>query len=123
MRLSSNIKFSQAISKFSPDEMAKRVVRAQSGTVYFDKSSLIRTVEDESMFFYVLSHIYMSGYKNIENLTVYFEPEVDGIIAGAYAPENDIRISRVKLISCCASTPYTYTREDIENFKNILNNA
>lgn len=123
MSISQRKKFTQALIEYSPDVLARYLKRAPEGTVYFDRQRLVRSKEDESKFFYVLNRDYLSGYKDIENLTVFFDIEGDTIIGGAYNLVNGERTSKRRLISENIDTPYTYTKEDIEKFKNILNNA
>ncbi len=123
MNISQRRKFTQALIEYSPDVLARYLRRAPDGTVYFDRQQLVRSKEDESKFFYVLSRDYLSGYKDIENLTVFFDIEGDVIIGGAYNLITGEQTSKRILISENISTPYTYTREDIEKFKNILNKA
>lgn len=123
MNISQRKKFTQALIEYSPDVLARCLKRAPEGTVYFDRQQLVHSKEDESKFFYVLNRDYLSGYKDIENLTVFFDIEGDIIIGGAYNLVNGERTSKRRLISENIDTPYTYTKEDIEKFKNILNNA
>ena len=123
MNISQRKKFTQALAEYSPDVLARYLKRTPEGTVYFDRQQLVRSKEDESKFFYVLNRDYLSGYKDIENLTVFFDIEGDAIIGGAYNLVSGERSSRRRLISANINTPYTYTTEDIEKFKNILNNA
>lgn len=123
MNESQRKKFSQARIEYSPDVLARHLKRASDGTVYFDRAELVRSRDDESKFFYILNCDYLSGYKNIEELTVFFDVDGDTIIGGAYNLSTGERASKRRLISEYISTPYTYTKEDIEKFKNILNNA
>ena len=116
-------KFLQALIEYAPDLIACHLKRASDGTVYFDKRQLVKSKEDESKFFYMLNRDYLSGYKNIEDLTVFFDVEEDMIIGGAYNLISGERVSRRKLISTTIKTPYTYTKEDIDNFKNIIFNT
>ncbi len=123
MNISQRKKFTQALIEYSPDVLARHLRRATDGTVYYDRQSSVHSKEDESKFFYVLNRDYLSGYQDIENMTVFFDIEGDTIIGGAYNLISGERTSKRRLISDNISTPYTYTKEDIEKFKNILNNA
>lgn len=116
-------KFLNAMIKYSPDELAKHLLRAPDGTVYCDRSKLVKDREEESQFFYVLNRDYLSGYDDIEILTVFFDIIDGAILGGAYNPESGRRVSGRPLISESIKTPYTYSKADIEKFKNILNNA
>lgn len=123
MNVSQRKKFIQALIEYSPDALLRGLKRAPDGTVYYDKQLFVRSTEDESKFFYILNRDYLSGYKDIENMTVFFDVEGDVIIGGAYNIISGERISKRRLISENISTPYTYAKEDIEKFKNILYNA
>lgn len=123
MNISQRKKFTQALIDYSPDMLARNLKRAADRTVYHDRSLTICCSEDESKFFYILNRYYLAGYKDIENLTVYFDVERSVIIGGAYNAISGERVSKRRLISTGIDTPYTYTEKDIERFKNIINNA
>ena len=116
-------KFAKALSEYCPDNLARHLKRAKDGTVFVDRTSLITSSDEELKFCYVLNRDYFSGYDNIESLTAFFEPYDDYMIGGAYNPITGEKISRRRLISTSCNTPYTYTSEDFEKFKNIINNT
>ena len=118
-----NQKFMQAGIDYSPRVMMRYLRRARDGTVYFDRQQLVHTEEDESKFFYILNRYYLAGYKDIEDLTVFFESKSGVIIGGAYNLKTGEKTSRRCLISATTKTPYTYAACDIEKFKNIIDNT
>ena len=71
----------------------------------------------------MLNRDYLSGYKDIENMTVFFDIKGNIIIGGAYNIIDGTKVSSRNLISDTISTPYTYTKEDIDKIRNILCNA
>lgn len=74
---------------FSPWNMGNYLVKAKDGTVYVDRSKMVRSKEQEQEFYYMLKEEYISVWRDIENLTPYFEikdlanDEETEIIAGA----------------------------------------
>ena len=120
MNKSQRSKFTRALIEYSPDVISRHLKRAPDGTVYFDRQSLVRSIEDESKFFYVLNRDYLSGYKDIEELTVFFDIEGDVIIGGAYNMQTGEQRSRRRLISNTVKTPYTYADEKIARFKDVI---
>lgn len=109
--------------EFSPQVMFNYLKRAQDGTVYFDRSKLVTTKDSGAKFYYILNGYYVAGWKDVENLTPYFEVDGDEIIAGGYNIITGEKTSRRRLISTNLSsprTPYTFSKRDIEQYKEIL---
>ena len=116
----------QAKKDFSPERMLKHLKRASDGTVYFDRSKLVTDRESSVRFYYILNRFYVSGWRDIENLTVYFESVGDEIVAGGYNLTAGKKTSRRRLISTnkqSPRTPYTYTLEGIGRIKSIIESA
>ena len=116
----------KAMEVFSPKSMSKHLIRTDRGAVIFDRG-ILTTDELKAMFYYILNRDYNSGYKNIENTTVYFETINGCIVAGAYDLTTGDKKSRRVLISTneqvLSRTPYTYTKELLEEFENKIMNA
>jgi hypothetical protein len=74
----------------------------------------------------MLDKIYHAGWRDIENLTVFFDVSGDEIMAGGYNIATGQKTSRRRLISANKRkpyTPYTYTQEGIERAKSVIKNA
>ena len=106
--------------EFSPDSMMKYLTRATDGTLYVDRSKMIHTKEQEPLFYYKLNGDYIAGWKDVENLTPYFEIDGDTIIAGGYNIITGEKTSKRCLISTSITTPYTCFERDIEQYKEII---
>lgn len=106
--------------EFSPVSMMKYLTRATDGTVYVDRSKMIHTKEQEPLFYYMLNGDYIAGWKDVENLTPYFEIDGDTIIAGGYNIITGEKTSKRRLISTDITTPYTCFERDIERYKEII---
>ena len=117
----------KALGEFSPNALSRHLKRSQEGIVYFDRDQVVNDPENEAMFYYMLNRDYIAGYKNIDNLTVYFEVVGDEIVAGGYDLSTGKTTSRRRLISTnedlANRTPYTYTKEALERFKNTITNT
>lgn len=116
-----HIKQGEGIS-LHPEKMLESIIKAANGTVYFDRAKVIQSKEDEQRFYYVLKNEYVSPWRDIENITVYFESAGNEIAAGAYNIATGEKISRRILISPDAERGlYVYKPEQIEQFKSIIN--
>lgn len=98
----------------------QHLIRDAEGTVYVDRSKMIHNAEDESKFFYILNRYYLAGYKDIENLSPYFEIDGDTIIAGGYNIVTGKKTSKRRLISTSITTTYTCSERDMEQYKEII---
>lgn len=116
-------RIAQALNEFSPAVMTRYLKRAQDGTVYFDRSALVIDKDSGAKFYYMLNAYYIAGWRDVENLTAYFEIDNDEIVAGGYNISTGQRTSRRRLISINHSTPYTYTKEDIGYIKSLILNT
>lgn len=113
-------KFIQALNKYSPKILIRNLKSASDGTVHVDKSQIVKNSEDEIAFQYVLIREHLSGYKDIEHLSPYFEIDGDTIISGGYNIITGEKTSKRRLISTSIKTPYTYFERDIEKYKEII---
>lgn len=127
MNMSNRDDVIKALGEFSPNALAKNLIRSQDGVVYVDRAKMIDNPEKESRFYYMINRDYIAGYKNIKRLTVYFEVVGNEIVGGGYDPVDGKKTSRRRIISTNENvemrTPYTYTKEDLEKFKNTIKNA
>ena len=114
----------EAEVKYTPKKLVNYLCRAEDGTVCVDTERLIANQEDAAGFYYILTHQYASGWKNIENLTVYFEVEDDIVIGGAYDVCNKEKKSRRPIASANQNrAAYTYTIEDMQAIMNKIKSA
>ena len=113
-------KFIRAMIIFSPEQLLKHIKREYDGTVYVDRTEIIHNKEEESQFFYMLNRDHLSGYRDIEHLTVYFDIDNNIIMSGAYNTVTKKRVSKRPLISTSIKTPYTCFERDIERYKGII---
>lgn len=73
----------EASSRFNPRKLTE-FLELRDGTVCVDRAKILHSEEDERLFIITLTCDYRSGYKNLDNTTVYFEVAGDNIIGGAY---------------------------------------
>ena len=71
-------------SVFHPQMMLENIIKAADGTIYFDRTKVVQSKEYEQRFYYTLKSEYVSPWRDIENITVYFEKAGNEIAAGAY---------------------------------------
>lgn len=113
-----------ANKNFSLQIMTDYLIKSTDGTVYVDRSEMIHSKEQEQQFYYLLKEDFIAIWKDIENLTVYFEVAEDEIISGAYNILTGEKVSKRILISSDTErAPYIYTTEDIEKFKEKICSA
>lgn len=108
--------------EFHPQEMFENITKGADGTVYFNRAKAVQSKEQEQQFYYILKSEYVSPWRDIENITAYFEIVGNEIAAGAYNIITGEKISRRILISTDAERGlYVYNSTEIEKFKSMLN--
>ncbi len=112
----------RAFKAFSPKILIKHLKKSADGTILVDKSALVISQDDELNFYCVLDRDYISGFKNMSQLTVFFETDGTDIWGGAYNMITNEKVSKRRIISQDTSTPYTYTTEALNEFKTMLLN-
>ena len=115
-----NNRFLQAKKDFLPERILKHLKRASDGTVYFDRSILVTDRESTIRFYYMLDRIYLAGWKDVENLTAYFEINGYVIVAGGYNIITCEKTSKRCLISTNATTPYTCFEHNMKRYIELI---
>lgn len=109
-----------ALKSFSPKVLMKHLVRNDDGIMLVDKSALMINQDDRLNFYCVLDRIYCSGFKNMEDLTVFFDTDGVDIWGGAFNTVTNEIVSKRRLISQDTLTPYTYTEKELDDFRSAL---
>ena len=114
----------KAHTDFSPKVMMNYLVKSTDGTTYVDRSKMIHTKEQEQQFYYMLKRDFIAVWRDIENLTVYFEVIGDEIISGTYNILTGEKVSKRILISSDTERAvYIYPAQDIAIFKEKIHTA
>ena len=114
----------KAYLDFPPHIMMDYLVKSTNGTVYVDRTKMIHNKEQEQEFCYLLKENFIAVWKDIENLTAYFEIAENEIISGTYNIITDEKISKRILISNNWETAcYNYSADEIEVLKQKIYTA
>lgn len=77
----------EASKKFNPYTLKDFLTRTEDGTVIVDRSRLLKTKDDERLFYVILNRDYLWNYRYSETATVYYVVENGKVYGGVHEPD------------------------------------
>ena len=74
----------EASKRYNPRTLSRFLTREADGMVIVDRAQVIKDMDDERLFLVILNRDYRWGYKNFEDVTIYFVVDGKTIVGGVY---------------------------------------
>lgn len=115
----------EASKKFNPYTLKDFLIRTAAGTVIVDRSALLKSKDDERMFYVILNKDYRWDYRCPDTTTIYFEV-IDGkVYGGTY--DDEMGCHSIRLIAESSTEHlvhhYVYSEPNLQMICEAINNA
>ena len=117
----------EASKKFSPYKLKDFLIRTEDGTIIVDRPKTTQNDKDnERLFLVVLNCRYSWGWRDCENVTIYFETDGEKVIGGVYNTRTKER--ETKRVIATESVGklvyhYIYKRDTLNEIIGAIQNA
>ena len=98
----------EASNKYNPYTLKSFLTRTEDGTVIVDRSRLIKSEDDERLFYVVLNRDYKWGYSNPKTTTIYFRESGGRIYGGTYEDKTGCSSERIIAVAMSLAKEYDY---------------
>ena len=111
------------LHKFNPFYLCEHLRRLDNGVVVLNTQSIIQEPEDAKQLLILLYDYYLAEWKAGCNITLAFEVDNEVIIVSGYNLDNNMfsrRFQRISTRRLDNPFSYTYSKEDFERLKSII---
>jgi hypothetical protein len=115
----------KASEKFNPYVLKDYLTRTEEGVVIVDRSRLLKTKDDERLFYVILNRDYLWNYRYSETATIYFAVEDAKVYGGVYEPGVGCHSKRLiaEISSGHLVHHYIYSAPTLAEICSAINNA
>lgn len=116
----------EASKKYNPYVLKDFLTRTKEGIAIVDRSSVVKSNDDERLFYVILNRDYLWDYRYPETTTIYFEINDGKVYGGVY--EYNIGCRSKRIIAEEATTyhlvhHYVYNAHILQTICDAINNA